>query len=116
MGSEPTIDVLYSLYLNHVNIDRRHKPVRRYAVTDASVHDSQGVDDILDDDHTALSVRTDSACRSDTIKKKLADKGLKSRIHRKGYRNRPLTGRERPGNRTRSKVRARRTYFRHADK
>ena len=94
-------------YKNHVNIDRRHKLVRRYAVTDASVHDSQGVDDILDDDNTALSVWADSAYRSDTIEKKLADKGLKSRIHRKGYRNRPLTGRERQGNRTRSKVRAR---------
>ena len=53
-----------------------------------------------------MSVRTDSACRSDTIEKKLADKGLKSRIHRKGYRNRPLTGRERQGNRTVSKMRA----------
>ena len=45
-----------------------------------------------------------------------ADKGLKSRIHRKGYRNRPLIGQERQGNRTRLKLRARRTCFRNADK
>ncbi len=31
---------------------------------------------------------------------------MKSRIHRKGHRNRSLTDRERQGNKTRSKVRA----------
>jgi IS5 family transposase len=31
-------------YKNHVNVDRRHKLVRRYKVTDAAVHDSQVVD------------------------------------------------------------------------
>ena len=28
-------------YKNHVNVDRTHKLIRRYAVTDAAVHDSQ---------------------------------------------------------------------------
>ena len=32
-------------YKNHVNIDRRHKLVRRYQVTDAAVHDSQVIED-----------------------------------------------------------------------
>ncbi len=40
-------------YKNHVNVDRRHKLVRRYQVTDAAVHYSQVVDDILDPDNTA---------------------------------------------------------------
>ena len=31
-------------YKNHVNVDRRHKLVRRYQVTDAAVHDSQVVE------------------------------------------------------------------------
>ena len=34
-------------YKNHVNVDRRHKLVRRYQVTDAAVHDSQVVEDPL---------------------------------------------------------------------
>ena len=38
---------------NHVNVDRRHKLVRRYEVTDAAVHDSQVVEDILDPNNTA---------------------------------------------------------------
>ena len=37
----------------------------------------------------------------------LKDKGLTSRIHRKGRRNKPLSTREEQGNKTRSKVRVR---------
>jgi len=94
-------------YKNHVNIDRRHKLVRRYQVTDAAVHDSQVVEDILDPNNTASGVWADSAYRSAEIEAKLKEKGLKSRIHRKGQRNKPLTEREMQGNKTRSKVRAR---------
>ena len=94
-------------YKNHVNVDRRHKLIRRYKVTDASVHDSQALDDLLDDDNTASDVWADSAYRSAEIEGKLEERGLKSRIHRKAHRNRPLTKREQQGNRTRSKVRAR---------
>ena len=94
-------------YKNHVNVDRRHKLIRRYQATSASVHDSQVVDDVLDPDNTASDVWADSAYRSAEIEAKLAEKGLKSRIHRKGHRGRPLGEREQQGNRTRSKVRAR---------
>ena len=54
-------------YKNHVNVDRRHKLVRRYQVTDAAVHDSQVVEDILDADNTASDVWADSAYRSAEI-------------------------------------------------
>ena len=94
-------------YKNHVNVDRRHKLVRRYRVTDAAVHDSQVLDDILDADNTASDVWADSAYRSASIEAKLEEKGLKSRIHRKGRRDKPLSEREKRGNKTRSKVRAR---------
>jgi IS5 family transposase len=94
-------------YKNHVNVDRRHKLVRRYQVTAASVHDSQVVDAILDPDNTASDVWADSAYRSAEIEAKLRAKGLKSRIHRKGRRGKPLSEREQQGNQTRSKVRAR---------
>ena len=94
-------------YKNHVNVDRRHKLIRRYKVTDASVHDSQALDDVLDDDNTASDVWADSAYRSAEIEAKLGERGLKSRIHRKAHRNHPLTRREQQGNRTRSQVRAR---------
>lgn len=94
-------------YKNHINVDRRHKLVRRYHVTDASVHDSQVVSVILDANNTASDVWADSAYRSVEIEEMLAGKGLTSRIHRKGRRNKPLTKREEQGNNTRSKVRVR---------
>ena len=94
-------------YKNHVNVDRRHKLIRRYKVTDASVHDSQALDDVLDDANTASDIWADSAYRSAEIERTLKDRFLKSRIHRKAHRNRPLTKREEQGNQTRSKIRAR---------
>ena len=94
-------------YKNHINVDRRHKLVRRYYVTDASVHDSQVVSVILDANNTASDVWADSAYRSVEIEEMPAGKGLTSRIHRKGRRNKPLTKQEEQGNNTRSKVRVR---------
>ena len=79
--------------------------LRRYRVTDAAVHDSQVVE--VDPDNTASDVWADSAYRSAEIEAKLEDKGLKSRIHRKGHRDKPLSEREKRGNKTRSRVRAR---------
>jgi IS5 family transposase len=38
----------YYGYKNHIGVDRRHKFVRRYVVSDASVNDSQKLEDVLD--------------------------------------------------------------------
>jgi transposase, IS5 family len=97
----------YYGYKNHVSVDRRHKLVRRYSVTDAARHDSQELDALLDTDNTASDVWADSAYRSADIEASLAERGCKSRIHRRPARNRPLTAREQRGNTTRSRVRAR---------
>ncbi len=94
-------------YKNHINVDRRHKLVRCYHVTNASVHDSQALEAILDADNTASNVWADSAYRSADIEKLLKEKGLSSRIHYKGHRNKPLSKRQEQGNKIRSKVRVR---------
>ena len=94
-------------YKNHVGIDRKHKLIRRYRVTDASVHDSQVVEGLLTSDNTASGVWADSAYRSKAIEEKVKAKGLRSRIHRKGYRNHPLQDWEKAGNRSRSRFRSR---------
>lgn len=94
-------------YKNHIGIDRRHKLVRRYAVSSASVHDSQKLEDVLDPDNTASGVWADSACRSKETEDKLAERGMTSHIHRRGNRGKPLTPRQEAANKTRSKVRAR---------
>ena len=76
-------------------------------MTDAAVHDSQVVDELLTSDNTASGVWADSAYRSKAIEEKVKKRGLTSRIHRKGYRNRPLCDWEKAGNQSRSWFRAR---------
>ena len=97
----------YYGYKNHVSTDRRYKLVRCYAVTDASVHDSQVIEKILDPDNTAATVWADKAYRSEEIEEMLEELGYKSMIMRKGSRSKKLTKREKQGNGTKAKVRAR---------
>ncbi len=94
-------------YKNHISIDRKHKLIRRYAPTDASVHDSQKLDDVLDRSNTSIQVWADSAYRSAETEATLKAQGYKSRVHRRAWRGRPLSEREQVGNTTRSRVRAR---------
>jgi IS5 family transposase len=94
-------------YKNHVNIDRRHKFIRDYEVTDASVHDSQALDDLIDADNTSSDLWGDSAYRSAETERSLGEKGYRSHIHHKGKRGKPLTRRQTKANKTRSKIRVR---------
>jgi transposase, IS5 family len=97
----------YFGYKNHISIDRRHKLVRRYVVSTASVHDSQKLEDVLDPSNTASSVWADSAYRSKEAEEMLRARAMTSHIHRRGSRGKPLTPRQEAANKTRSKVRAR---------
>ena len=90
-----------------MNIDRRHKFIRDYEVTDASVHDSQTLDDLIDEGNTSSGFWGDSAYRSKEIERNLEDKGYRSHIHHKGKRGKPLGERQKKANKARSKVRVR---------
>ena len=94
-------------YKNHVNADARHKLIREYGVSDASVHDSQAFDDLLNKGNTSSEVYADSAYRSAETEQRLKARGFRSRIHKRGRRNRPLTEAETEANSRKSKVRAR---------
>ena len=98
-------------YKNHVNADQAHKLVRSYQVTDASVHDSQVCDVLLDrqadqeGNHRALYA--DSAYRSKAQEARLAADRIPSQICEKGVRGCPLTEAQKALNHEKSKVRAR---------
>ena len=94
-------------YKNHVNVDRKYKLVRRYHVTDAAVHDSQVVDHLLMQGNTGAGVWADSAYRSKDIEDKLRARKLRSHIHRKGRRGKPLGEQAKRSNRTKSSIRVR---------
>jgi transposase, IS5 family len=94
-------------YKNHVGVDKAHKLIRKWDITDAAVHDSQKIDDILDPSNTAKDVWADSAYRSAAIERRLREKGLRSRIHRRAVRGHALSETQKAANTMRSKVRAR---------
>jgi transposase, IS5 family len=94
-------------YKNHINVDAEHGLIRRYHITDASVHDSQVLGKVLDDDNEADRLWADSAYRSEAIETALELMGFDSQIHERPYRNRPLSDEQKQSNRMKSKTRAR---------
>ena len=73
-------------YKNHLGVDKAYKLIRKWDATDAAVHDSQKLDDLLDLSNTGNGVWADSAYRSVQIEANLKAKGLQSRIDRKSTR------------------------------
>jgi IS5 family transposase len=94
-------------YKNHVNVDVKRKLIRDYSVTPAEVHDSQEFDKLLDKENTGKGVWADSAYRSDATEEHLKELGLKSFVHRKSYRNTPLSKFQKKQNTIKSQTRAR---------
>jgi IS5 family transposase len=92
-------------YKNHVKADQATKLIEEYEVTDASVHDSQAVKDLVEADDGI--VYADSAYTGDAIEAILAEHGVTGEICEKGYRNHPLTTAQKKSNRKKSKIRVR---------
>jgi len=94
-------------YKNHASVDAKHKLIREYDTTSAEVHDSQVFEAVLDPENTNADVYADSAYSSEKIQKRLYYLWYRSRINKKGKRNKPLTDIQQEQNRKKSKVRAR---------
>ena len=97
----------YYGYKSHIDVDVKHKLIRDYEVTPASVHDSQVFEDLLDEDNSSRDVWADSAYRSEEKLKELKKRKYREHLQRKGCRHKKLTDREVQGNRTRSRIRSR---------
>ena len=94
-------------YKNHVNADKKHKLIRRYHVTGASLHDSNAFDEVFDAKNTAKDIWADSAYRAREREEELKARGYRSHIHHKGTRGHPLSEAKQTANTRRSRVRAR---------
>lgn len=94
-------------YKNHIDVDVKHKLIRSYEVTSASVHDSQVFETLLDEDNSSRDVWADSAYRSEEKLSELKKRKFREHLQRKGCRHKKLTDREAQGNRTRSRIRSR---------
>lgn len=93
-------------YKNHACVDNKHKLIRDYEVTSAEVHDSQVFHELLVD-NTSKDVWADSAYFSEESEITLEAMGYRSHVHSRSYRGRPLSERQKKGNRTKSRVRVR---------
>ena len=94
-------------YKNHASVDVTHKLIRAYDVTDASVHDSQCSEILIDTQNADAEVYADSAYRSQENEVMCMVLGKISKIHYRAYRGKPLHPELERRNHERSKIRAR---------
>lgn len=95
-------------YKDHVNVDRATKLVTSWEDTQAAVHDSQVLEDVLrDPQEGGAEIHADSAYRSEEQETRLSDAEYVSRISEKGARNHPLTEEQKASNREKSRIRSR---------
>jgi len=94
-------------YKDHVNVDEKTKLITKFAVTSASVHDSQKLTDVLS--YKDEKGYVDSAYVGEELHALVHTlyPGLVLLCCAKGYRNKPLTEEQKAANRLISKVRVR---------
>jgi transposase, IS5 family len=93
-------------YKNHAGIDRAHGFIRAWTVTSASAHDGAQLRNVVIKDNTASTVWADSAYRSKTNEEWLTKNGMKSEIHQKKPKSKPMPEAMSKANGRRSKIRS----------
>jgi len=99
-------DTFYG-YKDHVKTDKKSKLIDKYKVTDASVHDSQPLYELLEEKDAEQPLHADSAYTGEEQEKTIKDKRLINCVNEKGYRNKPLTEQQKAKNKEKSRIRAR---------
>ena len=94
-------------YKSHISIDRRYGFIRGQTVTSAAAPDGQQLKYLVTTQNTSGSVWADSAYRSQSNEKWLAQKMLVSRIHRKKPKGKPMPKASARANARKSAIRAR---------
>lgn len=94
-------------YKDHAKVDTKSKFIDKYKVTDASVHDSQPLDDLLTEEDKGQDLYADSAYTGEEQEKIVSKYEMNNKVHEKGYRNKPLTEEQKTNNTEKSKTRAR---------
>lgn len=94
-------------YKLSINIDNQNKLIRKYKTDTAKVHDSQHIDDVIDDLNTNANVYADSGYAGKPIKDKLKQHNLRNHIQNKGVKNKPLSECQKRRNKRIAKTRVR---------
>ena len=94
-------------YKDHVKVDQESKLILDYTITDASVHDSQPLEELLDKKDKGQALYADSAYTGDSQEQVIEKAKMINQVHEKGYKNRPLTKKQIKDNRKKSTIRVR---------
>jgi len=97
----------YYGYKNHVKVDEKSKIITQYKVTDASIHDSQEIVNLIDEKDKGKPLFADSAYTGEELHQELLNKEVVLQIHEKGYKNKPLTAEQKENNKAKSHFRVR---------
>lgn len=97
----------YYGYKNHIKVDTRSKFIGMYAVTDASVHDSQVLGDLLEESDAGQPLYADSAYFGEKQEATIVEYQMINKVHEKGFKDHPLDEKQKESNRIKSKIRAR---------
>jgi IS5 family transposase len=100
-------NVNYFGYKNHIKIDSKSKIITKYEVTSANVHDSQVIDNLLNEKDKSEEFYADSAYTGEKQVEVIDQKGMINCVHEKGYKGRPLTDEQKLSNTEKSRTRTR---------
>jgi IS5 family transposase len=77
--------VNYYGYKNHVKVDAKSKLIVKYEVTDASVHDSQVLEKLLDEKDAGEDFNADSAYSGEKQRAIISQKEMTDKTCKKGF-------------------------------
>lgn len=97
----------YYGYKDNIKAGQKSKIIRKYTVSDASVHDSRAAKELIDANDNNKRLYGDSAYSTEEIKEIMSKRGIIDKINVKGCRYKKLTKRDHEKNRRRSKIRCR---------
>ena len=90
-----------------MKVDRNTKLIRKAVVTEASVHDSQTLKDLVDETDAGTTVYADSAYSGQEQLEEIRKKEGIPKVNEQGRRNKPLTKKQMDRNRKLSRIRSR---------
>jgi IS5 family transposase len=93
-------------YKSHIGVDRRHRFIRTWSVTDAARHDGRELPGLLDRSNTGSSVWADTAYRSAKNEKRITRAGPVSKVHFRKPPGKPMLKPRQRANAARSRERS----------
>lgn len=94
-------------YKNHVKADAKSKLIKKGVTTNASVHDSKPIKELVDDSDNGQELHADSAYIGKGVKRIMRKHNMKDRVIKRNTKGKEISKRQKTINRKNSKTRVR---------